>query len=236
MSCRDEVLKTARLLMAPGDVHEVRIIKEGRRGAISGYFDNPDKLAAAVAEFDGKYLGIYITLNPCNRDLLARANNRLKDNVERTIKDGEIVLRRWLGLDFDPIRLPGISSTNFEHGRAIAAACGVWDELRLVGWGDPIVADSGNGAHLLYVLDAPYTTEINDLLRTVLAGISKRCGTEDVAIDLTAFNAAQVFSSTARLLVRATRLMSARTGGPKFLKSPIGSVECRFRKGSSFDS
>jgi hypothetical protein len=190
-SPREEILRAVDLLMRPGDVHEVRIPKAGRLGTISGYFDNAEALADAVGPLDGTVPAIYITLNPCKSALLARAANRLQDRVQVTTADGDILRRRWLLIDLDPVRPAGISSTDREHGRAISAACGAWDDLR--GWfGDPVVADSGNGAHLLYRLDLPNDQVTTDLVKRVLAGVAARCGTEDIAVDGTVFNASRI--------------------------------------------
>jgi hypothetical protein len=78
---REEIRRTCRLLMAPGDVHEVRIPKAGRRGTISGYFDDADRFSEAVDAVNGTVPGVYLTLNPCNPALLARAANRLQDRA-----------------------------------------------------------------------------------------------------------------------------------------------------------
>jgi hypothetical protein len=189
---REEILRSCHLLMAPGDVHEIRIPKAGRLGTISGYFDDAEALADAVEALDGTVPAIYITLNPCQPALLARAANRLKARAQVTTSDGDILRRRWLLIDFDPIRPAGISSTNQEHGRAISAACGAWDDLRGAGFPDPVVGDSGNGAHLLYHLDLPNDQAATDVVKRILAGVASRCGTEDVAVDLTVYNAARI--------------------------------------------
>ena len=55
---REEILRTCGVLMAPGDVHELRIPKAGRFGTISGYFNDPGKLADAALRFDGRVPGI----------------------------------------------------------------------------------------------------------------------------------------------------------------------------------
>src|ERR1019366_714490 len=139
---REEILRACRLLMASGDVHEVRIPKAGRRGTISGYFDDHERLADTVLAIDGTAPGVYLTLNPCNPALLARAANRLQERAQVTTSDADILRRRWLLIDFDPVRPAGISSNDREHGRAISAACGAWDDLRGAGFPDPVVADS----------------------------------------------------------------------------------------------
>ncbi len=191
-STRQEMLRACRLLMRPGDVHEIRIPKTGRRGTISGYFDSPELAVEAILPLDGVVPAIYITLNPVARALLARAANRLRERAEITTSDADILLRRWLLLDFDPIRPAGISSTDAEHGRAMTVACGAWDDLRGAGLGDPVVGDSGNGAHLLYPLNLPNDQQATERVKRVLAGVAARCGTDDIAVDLTVFNAARI--------------------------------------------
>ena len=189
---REEILRTCRLLMAPGAVHELRIPKAGRHGTISGYFDSIEALADAVLPLDGTVPAIYVTLSPCNPALLARAANRLRERAETTTSDADVLRRRWLLLDFDPLRPAGISSTNREHGRAISAACGAWDDLRGAGFPDPVVADSGNGAHLLYRLDLPNDSGATDLIKGILAGVAARCAPDDIAVDQTVFNAGSI--------------------------------------------
>jgi hypothetical protein len=184
----------AEMIMEPGSVHELRIPKAGREKTISGYFDDPSKLARCAAELDatGKYVGVYITLNPCNPALLARCCNRVRPYAEITTSDHDILKRCWLLIDCDPKRPAGISSTEKEHGRAIATACGVWDDLRGAGFGDPVVADSGNGGHLLYHLDLPNNQRATDQIQRVLIGVAARCAPDDVDIDLTVYNPARI--------------------------------------------
>jgi hypothetical protein len=189
---REEILRTCRLLMASGDVHEVRIPKAGRSGTIAGYFDDAERLCDAVLDVDGKVPGIYLTLNPCNPVLLARAANRLQVRAQITTSDINILRRRWLLIDFDPVRPAGISSTEREHARAISAACGAWDDLRGAGFPDPVVADSGNGAHLLYWVDQPNDSNTTDLIKGILAGVAARCVGDDIAVDQTVFNAGRI--------------------------------------------
>jgi hypothetical protein len=186
--------RAAELIMGPGSVHELRIPKAGREKTISGYFDSPSKLARAAADLDatGKYAGIYITLNPCNPALLARCCNRIRPHAEVTTSDHDIVRRCWLLIDCDPRRPAGISSTDQEHGRAITTMCGAWDDLRSAGFGDPVVADSGNGGHLLYRVDLPNDQNTTDRIQRALIGIARHCAPDDVDIDLTVYNAARI--------------------------------------------
>jgi hypothetical protein len=189
-----EIKRAVNLIMKPGAIHELRVPKAGREKTIAGYFDDPMKLAECAAKLDatGKYSGIYITLNPCNPALLSRCCNRVEAYTETTTSDQDIVRRSWLLIDFDPKRPSGISSTDREHQRAITAACGAWDDLRGSGLGDPVVADSGNGAHLLYRLDCPNDPPTTDLIKRVLAGVAARCAPNDIDIDVSVFNASRI--------------------------------------------
>jgi hypothetical protein len=186
------ILEAARVLMAPGGVYELRVPKAGRDGTISGYFDTPEKLAAAAAGLDGLYPSIYVTLNPVEPALLARAANRLRKHAELTTSDLQVARRRWVLIDCDPVRPAGISSSEAEHGLAIETARRIWRELRKTGFPDPVVADSGNGCHLLYRVDLPNNEAATARVKRLLAGLAARFSTPEVSIDQTVFNAARI--------------------------------------------
>jgi hypothetical protein len=217
---REEILRTCRLLMAAGEVYEVRSPKAGRRGTISGYFDAAELLADAAVAIDGTVPGVYLTLNPCNPALLARAANRLRDNVQVTTSDSDILRRRWLLIDFDPVPPAGISSTNREHSRAISAACAAWDDLRGAGFPDPVVADSGNGAHLLYHVDLPNDSSATDLVKGVLAGVAARCATDDIAVDQTVFNAGRITKAYGTMVCKGDSLYDRPHRRSRLLEIP----------------
>ena len=75
-----------------------------RPHTVAGYFDDWAKLAAAAAQLQAR--GVYITLNPVQPALLARAHNRVKDLTagDSVTGDADIVARRWLPVDCDPVR------------------------------------------------------------------------------------------------------------------------------------
>ena len=158
------------ILAEPGQVVEVRILNiDGRRNRVdSGYFDDFATLAKAIPAYNARAEGIYITLNPVNPDLLARAANRIKAWSNLTTADSDIVRRRWLPIDIDPVRPSGISSTKAEHAAAHARAQGIQEWLSDLGWPTPLYADSGNGAHLLYRIDLP-NDSASDCARAALS-------------------------------------------------------------------
>ncbi len=176
----------------PNDVVEVRVPKAGRNRTISGYYDDHEKMAHDLASLDGRYAGIYFTLNPCDPALLARASNRLKNNAEQTTSDPDILQRAHLLIDADPVRPAGISSTDEEKECSRAQMRLVFKYLRSLGWADPLVADSGNGFHLIYDIDLPNDKECADLVKAVLASLAARFDNPQSKIDKSVFNAARI--------------------------------------------
>ena len=162
MTDANEITHALRLWFQVGDVFEVRVLDavsaDYRREHIeSGYFDYEH--ISAVPEALKRLLsfrGVYVTVNPVNPDLLARAVNRLRPAGRNpTTADTDIVRRRWLLIDCDPRRASGVSSSNAEHESALAKAREIRDGLSSLGWPDSIMTDSGNGAQLMYRIDLP---------------------------------------------------------------------------------
>jgi hypothetical protein len=188
-----EIARAVALLYQPGDVVELRA-PGSRRGTLSGYFDD---FAALVEQASGlrDVDGTYVTLNPVKPALLARAQNKVKPYVKVTTSDADIVARRWMLFDFDPIRAAGISSTDAEHEAALAAArgCRTWlcEEI-----GIPrtslVLTDSGKAAHLLARIDLPNTAEATALVRRCLEAAALFCNSTDVVVDTTVYNAARI--------------------------------------------
>ncbi len=193
----DPILAAVRLL-APhledqSGIVELRIPNAGRNGTIAGYFTSAEALARAASLLDGRVPAIYITLNAVNRNLLARAANKTVIHAKTTAGDGDILRRIWLPLDFDPKRPSGVSSTDAEHEVALARAREVAEWLAGLGFPEPVLADSGNGAHLLYRIDLPNTPAATDLIRRCIEAVRFRFSDEAVDIDRKIFNAARIW-------------------------------------------
>jgi hypothetical protein len=125
-------------LYQPGDVHELRAVNTPR-GILSGFYDDLTKLAHdAIYSSDAlRAAATYITVNPVDPKLLARAKNHLREYAKHTTTDAEIVRRRFLLLDFDPVRPADIAATDEEHAAALAKAIEVRQFLRGRGWPGP---------------------------------------------------------------------------------------------------
>jgi hypothetical protein len=191
----NEVLTAARILIAPGQVVEVRAIIED--GIASGYFDSAEVLAVKVEALEGlpSVQGVYITLNAVNPALLSRRANRIKMRLGKkdvTTADNDIVKRQWFPVDVDPVRPSGVSSTEQEHLVAIAKARRIAEYLSGMGWPAPLLADSGNGAHLLYRIDLENDDVSRDLVKRCLEVLASIFNDTVAQVDTANFNAARI--------------------------------------------
>jgi hypothetical protein len=192
---RAEIEHAISFLFNVGDVVEVRIPKTCA-GVVAGYFDNLSAAAEAICQADAKYRagGVYYVLNNINPALLGRAYNRLKERTEHTTADNNILRRRWLPVDLDPVRPAGISSSDGEHTAAIARARTIADDMAGE-WERPIIADSGNGAHLLYEIDLPNDQEGLAYVAGALAELDRRFSDDVVKVDVACANAARIWKA-----------------------------------------
>jgi len=192
-----EIRRGIQLLCAPTRVYELRALAVARAGTVSGYYDGEHRadLANAFADLSGYADGVYITLNPAMPDALARSVNRSQPYAKHTTGDAEIVERCWLPLDFDPVRLSGISSTDAEHEAALAKARECREFLLSLGFsnGSLVLIDSGNGAHVLCRIQLPNDAVACSLVKTCIDAVAERFSDAAVKVDQTTYNAARIW-------------------------------------------
>ncbi len=200
----DDVQELVELLHVEGAVLELRALGLPGGSVSAGWFDDTQAATQAAHLLDSQQpSGVYLTLNPVDRSLLARRANRVAPvrKGPALTGDANVVARRWLPLDFDPERAAGISATNGEHHAAIERAKVVAAWLTAEGWPDPVRADSGNGAHLLYRVDLPNDQASAILVRRCLEPVAARFGGRGVVVDTAVFNASRIwkaYGTTAR--------------------------------------
>jgi hypothetical protein len=185
---------------------------EGWGDIVSGYFDDYESFAECVTQLESakQTAGTYITLNPVMPALLGRAKNRLIAAGKKapTTADDDIISRRTLLIDADPFRPAGISSTNKEMEAAIEKASEVAAYLHSLGFPEFYRGNSGNGGHLIGLIDLPNDAEAKQLISDFLDSLNWKFGTVpsdngeakrqfsqeviNVGIDTTVFNAARI--------------------------------------------
>src|SRR5215211_2796812 len=123
------LVRSVEVLFQPGTVVELRACRG--RETVSGYYDDHPALAREARKLDERDYAVYVTLNEVDPALLARASKRTRKVYrEPTTSDRDIVRRRWLPLDFDPVRPSGVSATDAEKKAARRRALEVREFLR----------------------------------------------------------------------------------------------------------
>ncbi len=196
--CTD-VAKFLQLMHQVGDVFEVRSLKCPDKpggtyvSTAAGWFNNIKRAAIGVEYIESmRPPACYVTLNPVEPALLARAANRVAHQVKSTTADADIVRRRWLFIDIDARRPAGVSSTDCE----LAEAGKLSDTLRAAmsanGWPEPLQGMTGNGRYLLWRIDLPNDAESKLLVQSVLNAMASQFNTLGAEVDCCTFNAARI--------------------------------------------
>jgi putative DNA primase/helicase len=137
-------------------------------------------LAAKARELSPVAQAVYCTLNPIS-------------SVRGAPTNADVRSRRWLLIDADPIRPAGSSATEAEKQAAKVTVINTRRWLTEThGWARPILADSGNGYHLLFPIDLPNDAESTDLVKRVLATVAERWDDAAVSIDRKVYDARRV--------------------------------------------
>ena len=171
---RGEVLRALSLLVVDSSqATELRILKSGKSPVLPSA--DLDAIASAaidlVRDSGGDFSGIYVGLNARNISLVGAG---------RSGRKADIVSRRWLLCDLDPVRPADSNSTDSEHETAREVGDLVTDFLcGEQHWPAPIRASSGNGHHLLFRLDLSTSDEDTQLVKSVLKIVSERFGCSD---------------------------------------------------------
>ena len=193
----NSIQKACDLLFGADQVAELRVLKakigRGRPATVSGYFSNWEELAKAAQSWDRKAPAIYVTLNPVKPELLARAAQKAIPYAEATTSDQDILRRKWFPIDIDPVRPSGTSSSDEKHEQALEKARKISAWLQLHSWPKPILADSGNGAHLLFRVSEENDEATAQLFSQALQAIAQEFDDDNCTVDVSVFNAARIW-------------------------------------------
>lgn len=202
-----------RHLIDPEQVVELRALRmhdgsgPGHGYTAAGMFRGTEleEMARQALVLSGNCQGVYYTLNPIRPERFVRQAPRVqKVGHGHTASDHDIIERRWLLVDIDPVKAVGHkdgSATGDEKARTLELAGAVREYLAGEGWPKPILCDSGNGHHLLYRLRDPYPVTAGGLteaakdvdpVRRVLLHLAERFNGALGEIDTKVFNPARI--------------------------------------------
>lgn len=195
-----ELKKWWDTFVGDGNFTEVRILG---KFSYSGYFRSFDNLVSQLEPYtnmDDEQ--IYFVLNKIAEDCYARPQcEKFIKSVKVSTNDNDIILRRFVMIDCDPIRKSSVNSNEFEFNCAMQKARDIFRFLRENGFQDAIVCHSGNGAHLQLAVDLPNDDETTEILKRFYKYLGQRFTDEHVDIDQKVFNLARlckVYSTVAK--------------------------------------
>ena len=150
-------------------VHEVRVLMPDKR-IFSGCFDSAESALHAI-ETAPIYKAAWLSLNPFRPEIVT-VDAHLTPAKE-TMKDELVLSRKQLLIDIDSPRPPETNATDAEKQLAREQAQQVREYLTGRGWPAPMFADSGNGWHLVFLIDLPNDDDATALVRSVLERLKK---------------------------------------------------------------
>lgn len=191
---KSEIINALSVLFMPDDVIELRAFYKGKKRTDAGYFDGEHREALAdnAMALSKANAAVYVTLNQIDPQLLGRYCNRLEQFASDTATDANITRRRWLLIDLDPERPKNTAASNEQLEKAKVKARSCYSLLSKRGWPEPVVAESGNGMHLLYPMDLPNDAATRDLVKGTLAGLAALIDGDGVKVDQAVFNAGRI--------------------------------------------
>lgn len=175
-----ELRRGWEILTRPGEYHEVCFLPFTTTRVCPGGTEGVPAVIAAVRELGNGSKSAHLSLNPVDAGLNGRA------------RDIHVARRRWLFVDFDPIRPTDTNATDGEHEAARLACLAAVGKLAALGWPEPVVGPSGNGWHAYYAVDLPNDKPARELLKTTLERLASEFKAEGVGIDTSVHNAARL--------------------------------------------
>lgn len=170
---------------------EVRILGKFQ---YSGYFNTVDALIQAIEPYaDMDEEQVYFVLNRIDIACYGRQQSgKILKSPKITTNDNDIVRRKWVLCDFDPLRKSGTNASDEEFELAHKKAQDVFKFLRDRGFADPVICKSGNGWHLLYKIDEEANDENTEIIKGFFKYMGQEFSDDRVEFDEKNFNAARL--------------------------------------------
>ena len=189
---KSELKKTWDLFVGENGFTEVRILGKFQYSGYFKSFDNLCKQLEPYTEMDDEQ--IYFVMNNISGDCYARPQcEKFLKSPKATTKDDEIISRKFLLCDFDPIRLPNISSSPEQFELAHKKAQDVYRYLKDdCGFEDMVVAISGSGWHLLIPVNIPCNEETDKIVKDFYAYMGCKFTDDKVEYDVKVYNRSRI--------------------------------------------
>jgi hypothetical protein len=195
---------------ALGGRTELRALGRPPRRGVWSAFVGPDDLEAiidALAPLPGSprpvfpdwprsgEANLYFSLNPVKLDAVPPRGAGLFTRVTKTTRDKDVLAYTMFVVDVDPERSPhDRAATEAEKAEALAVAMRVAEELRSFGIA-PMMADSGNGYHLLVPVVPAVGDQVGRAAHEVhglLRAFAGRFSTKLARVDTSVYNPSRI--------------------------------------------
>lgn len=182
------ILKTIDVFKPEDALIEVRSFSGKPK---SGYFRDKNQMLLCIDKFPNDTW--YFVMNKVKDECYSREQNeKILQGKLTTTSDKDVDGIDWILIDCDPVRATGISASNEEKEKAKQTALKVYEFLKNIGFSYPVVADSGNGYHLLYKVHLVPNDETTKLIKDFLCSLDCLFSDEFVNIDTAVFNPSRI--------------------------------------------
>lgn len=188
---REQVYKWWSIFHDKGEITEIRSFG---KNSYSGYYKSIDNAIKGIEQLEADPdQQVYFIINAIRDDCYGRVQReKLVFRPKNTTTDDDIVGRKWLMIDLDPMRASGTNSSNEELEFAHRKAIDIYKFLKENGFYDPVVCLSGNGYHLMYSIRIAANDETTNLVKRFLEALSMLFTDEHVDVDKSCFNRARL--------------------------------------------
>jgi hypothetical protein len=165
------------LFADPAGGFELMALTAGKHRTLAG--GDVDGICKAATELPGG-IGIYFRINP------------VPPTLDRPAKNGDVLSRRWLYIDVDPVKASERAddpATEEEKARTGPICDAIVEYLSGFEWPAPIVVDSGNGHGLFYRCDTANDQTAAVVFRSLLNDLANKFSGEQAVIDKAVHNA-----------------------------------------------
>lgn len=186
----DEIRKT--WLAFEIDFTEVRIL--GEKGfTASGYFSDVEVLIKALKKYETmKAINVFFVMNEIKEPCYSRQQKDIFiERPKETTSDNDIQGRKWLLIDLDYERPSGTSTSEEELQKTKDKANEIFAYLKGQGFNSPIIAESGNGVHMLYKFELANEPERTELIKKSLQALDMMFS-DEVKVDTAVYNASRI--------------------------------------------
>lgn len=185
-----QIRRALELIKPDNALIEVRVIGQKTH---SGYFKNVDNLVKKIAPFQND--NIYFVLNEISAACYDRDQQEqilMSTSKTKTTSDNDISGREWLLIDIDSKRPAGVGATDEEKESSRVVGRKVYKFLRDAGFTEPVIADSGNGTHLLYKIQLANRAEETQIVKDILNVLDMFFSNDKAQIDTAVFNPSRI--------------------------------------------